>query len=247
MNKNHPGFILATLASCALSLSSCELQSGSTSDGSALGTAFNSDDPTAAATATATGATALTGLALEGTWNSGCLPFTPTYAGSGTTYRQYTLTISNGGTYYNLDENWWRNSGCNANNYVLQIGSGGDFSIGSLISGSLYNVQFLPHNGTFIYPFSEGKGSTATWLTATASGGGNGCPNAGPYTDGLPTTVGAIGCNFSQMVALGSVVNNVVKLTGSTLSFGAESVDQSSLGVPANETTPTTTSIDFTQ
>ena len=241
--KNHLGLILLALASCAFSLSSCELQSGSTSDGATIGAAFSAGDPTAAATATATGTTntTLTELALVGTWKSTCLPFTPTFGGSGTTHRNYILTISTNPTYYNLDEQWWANGTCTS--WVMQIGSGGTFSIGSLISGSLYNVQFLPHNGTFLYPIGAGA---ATWLTATGSGGGNGCPNAGPYTTGQPTTVGAIGCNFSQMVALGSVVNNVVKLTGSTLSFGAESVDQSSLGVPANETTPATTSIDFT-
>ena len=240
MKKNHWDIRVVLLISCALVMNSCEFKSGATSDGTALGTAFSDGDPTAAATATATGAAALTALDLVGTWNSACLPFIPTFGGSGTTHRNYVLTISTNPTYYNLDEQWWKNSSCNS--WVMQIGTGGTFSIGSLISGSLYNIQFQPHNGTFLYPIGTG---TATWLTATASGGGNGCPNAGPYTDGQSTTVGAIGCNFSQMVAQGSIVNNVVELSGSTLSFGAESVDYSSLGVPANETTPTTTSISF--
>ena len=246
MKKNHRNLGNALLLSiAALSLNSCEFKAGGTSDGTALGTAFSQGDPTAAATATANGAATLTAADLVGTWDSACLPFTPTYAGSGTAFRQYHLVISEDPYNYNLDENWWRNSGCNANNYVMQIGTNGTFTIGSLISGSLFHIQFLPHNGTFLYPFSEGKGSTATWLTATGSGGGNGCPNAGPYTDGQSTTVGAIGCNFSEMVALGSSVNNVVELSGSTLSFGAESVDYSSLGVPANETTPTTVTVDL--
>ena len=214
MMKNKSYLLLILGIAIPLSVSSCAKAKTSTAAAAA--------STTSTTTTTTTTSTVVTIASLDGgstaAWMSSCIALTPLVSGSTATYHQYVLIFS--GANYFFYDNWFNNSSCTVvSGELFYLSSSGAYTIGSIASGTLYNIQFTA-SGASIYPLSYVSSGTAaaSWLTST------GCSAAGTFAAGTQKSTSGDDCGVSEMPASNEVSNNVIQLSGSNITIGAPSL-----------------------
>jgi hypothetical protein len=192
---------------------------------------------------------ALTASNLVGTWQSSCMPLTPSVGGSEIATHYYEITFNSNNTYSFADV-WYvaggtssghgAGSGCWGAANVGDLSSTGGFTMGSLITSSspLTAIQFAP-SASQIRPEDA---ATTTWLN------NSGCTGLGvTFVSGNYATTSNVNCQFSLQGGTNILVDNIVEIsgttTGSTMTFGAPSAALSMLGVVHGNTVPTTATV----
>jgi hypothetical protein len=170
---------------------------------------------------------------LTGTWETNCVTSAQVTGAAGY-YISLTLFGSNSFNYARI---WYSDASCTPGNAVMSEFNGGTYSVGSLISGSLFGLSFTNSSGSEIRPETAGF---ATDLNNTL------CTPGPVFANNVVATVNGIACEFSDQPDNTQVIDNVITKTSSTVfKMGALSTTTSGPGVYSGVTLPSSATLTF--
>ncbi len=194
-------------------------------------------DPASAAPSSTGGGSGgtFTGSDINGTWTSSCYSLSGTGTVTGETYYKNVLSLTGGNT-WGMNQYTYSSSACTGGVYMNSYTTGGTFTVGGVVSGSIQSIQFTATGGASVQPLNA---SATSWWNTNTTGGG--------FTIGVNHSVWNTALNgittFYPMSNANDTIYNVATFTTGVLTLGAGS--ESVPGVYSSGSTPTSVTISY--